>query len=162
MENGLPWQGKERSDKCSALRCLLPQQPGKLRWFYSKDVVSFLMNLPVPALPRGFNALGFQLLHEPVFAKISKRGLARGSQPSLRTERVGLLCLCLLLKINTVFRKDLATFTARELFHKKMVYTVQPERQKDLIPPWCREGRCQTFIYSHREVDLRYMSKLLK
>ena len=120
------------------------------------------MNLPVSALALGFHGLGLQLLHEPLFAKISKPGLVRGSQPSLRTERVELLCACFLLKINRVLRKDLATFTARELFHKKIVYTLQPERHKDLIPPWCRDVQCQTFIYSHTELDLRYMSKLLK
>lgn len=81
---------------------------------------------------QGFHALGFPLLHEPVFAKILKPGLPKGL--CLRTERVGLLCACLLLKINTVLRQDLATFTARELFHKKIGYPVQPDRRKDLIP----------------------------
>lgn len=129
MENGLSWQGKERSGKCSALRCLLPQQPGKLRWFYSKDVVSLLMNLPVPALPRGFNALGFQLLHEPVFAKISKRGLVRGSQPSLRTERVGFLCLCLLLKINSFQKGSGNIYSKRTISLKDGVYS--PAREAE-------------------------------
>ena len=113
------------------------------------------MDLP---LALGFHGLGF----EPLFAEISKPGLARGSQPSFRTERVGLLCACLLLKMNMLLKKDLAAFTTRELFHRKIVNTVQPERHEDLTPRWCREVQRRTFIYSHTELDLRYMSKLLK
>lgn len=63
-----------------------------------------LVSLPALQLPlaSAFHGLCFQLLHEPAFAKISRPGLARGSQPSSRTGRVRMLCACLLLKINAV------------------------------------------------------------
>lgn len=60
---------------------------------------------------------------KPALAKVSKPGLAMGSKPSLKTGKALLLCLCLLLKMDTVLRKDLATFAARELFHTEIVYT---------------------------------------
>lgn len=63
-----------------------------------------LLYLPALQFPLAFafHGLCFQLLHEPVFAKTSKPGLARGSQPSLRPGRVGMLCAWLLLRINAV------------------------------------------------------------